>query len=187
MLSDPVILSRNRQYGVTDLGAAITALRRGSQSILYICFGSRAKLPAFLPARVGAEGISSFFSQHTCNEYCRSRWSLPRNRTPYFQRQQGTSMAQWRPAAPTRGSRPAMTAAAAYGQQQPQQQQDYPYDDEDDDDDDYTSNDDMPEDYPDTPERGWPEEGRPEEDDYGHSDESHEPNGSEGSSDESDY
>ena len=79
--------------------------------------------------------------------------------------------------------------APAYGQQP--QPQDYPYDeddeDDDDDDDDYPNNDDMPEDYPDTPEHVWPEGGRPEEDYYGHSDESHEPNGSEGSTDESDY
>jgi hypothetical protein len=41
VLSDPVILSRTRQYGVTDLGPA---------------------------------GISSFFSQHSCNKYCRPHW-----------------------------------------------------------------------------------------------------------------
>ncbi|KAI8716902.1 Alpha-type protein kinase domain-containing protein [Fusarium sp. LHS14.1] len=42
VLSDPVILSRNRDYGVTDLSP---------------------------------EGISSFFSQHKCNNYCRPHWT----------------------------------------------------------------------------------------------------------------
>jgi hypothetical protein len=44
VLTDPVILSRTRLYGVTDLGA---------------------------------EGISSFFSRHICNEYCRGHWQKP--------------------------------------------------------------------------------------------------------------
>jgi hypothetical protein len=44
VLSDPVILSRNRDYGVTDLGS---------------------------------DGISSFFSQHSCNDYCRPDWTKP--------------------------------------------------------------------------------------------------------------
>lgn len=38
VLSDPIILSRTREYGVTDLGP---------------------------------EGISSLFSQHYCNGFCR--------------------------------------------------------------------------------------------------------------------
>ncbi|KAM7189330.1 Protein kinase-like domain containing protein [Rhypophila sp. PSN 637] len=44
VLSDPVILSRNREYGVTDLGL---------------------------------DGISTFFSQHRCNRFCRSHWTAP--------------------------------------------------------------------------------------------------------------
>ncbi len=40
VLSDPVILSRTGDYGVTDLGR---------------------------------DGISSFFSQHDCNQYCRPK------------------------------------------------------------------------------------------------------------------
>ena len=44
ILTDPVILSRNKMYGVTDLGL---------------------------------EGISSFFSNHVCNEFCKDSWSKP--------------------------------------------------------------------------------------------------------------
>ncbi|KAH7145564.1 kinase-like domain-containing protein [Dactylonectria estremocensis] len=59
VLSDPVILSRNRDYGVTDLGS---------------------------------EGISSFFSQHCCNDYCRPHWTQPSNPYQYFQPVMGTTM-----------------------------------------------------------------------------------------------
>ncbi|KAK3998156.1 kinase-like domain-containing protein [Cladorrhinum sp. PSN332] len=59
VLSDPVILSRTREYGVTDLGP---------------------------------DGISSFFSHHTCNEYCRSSWTAPSNPQPFFRAVPGTSM-----------------------------------------------------------------------------------------------
>jgi hypothetical protein len=58
-LTDPVILSRNKQYGVTDLGP---------------------------------KGISSFFSNHTCNEYCKSNWSKPNDQGRYFAPSEGTSM-----------------------------------------------------------------------------------------------
>lgn len=74
VLSDPVILSRNRDYGVTDLGP---------------------------------KGISSFFSQHCCNNYCRSNWTQPMNPTQYFRPVAGTTM--MRHTIATRPSRPAGT------------------------------------------------------------------------------
>eukprot|EP00961_Rhodomonas_salina_P113891 1531860-Rhodomonas_salina.3 len=70
VLTDPVILSRNKEFGVTDLGP---------------------------------EGISSFFSRHTCNEFCKAQWSKPRDAVPYFPAQMGTSMVA------TQNSRPVMT------------------------------------------------------------------------------
>ncbi|KAK7746218.1 hypothetical protein SLS62_009434 [Diatrype stigma] len=74
VLSDPVILSRNSDYGVTDLGPA---------------------------------GISSFFSQHSCNRYCRSNWTQPINPLRYFRPVAGTAM--MRHSVATRDSRPAGT------------------------------------------------------------------------------
>lgn len=71
VLSDPVILSRRREYGVTDLGP---------------------------------DGISSFFSNHDCNEFCRPHWTLPANPVRYFRPVMGTTMI--RRDVPTRGSRP---------------------------------------------------------------------------------
>lgn len=59
VLTDPVILSRSKRFGVTDLGPM---------------------------------GISSFFSNHVCNEFCKSNWSMPSDRTRYYRAQQGTSM-----------------------------------------------------------------------------------------------
>jgi len=59
VLTDPVILSRLKSYGVTDLGQ---------------------------------QGISSFFSNHQCNEFCKANWSRPADQRRYFQPQQGTSM-----------------------------------------------------------------------------------------------
>ncbi|KAI2782707.1 kinase-like protein [Daldinia loculata] len=74
VLSDPVILSRNRDYGVTDLGP---------------------------------DGISSFFSQHRCNNYCRSNWTQPINPVQIFRPVPGTTM--MRRTVPTRRSRPMET------------------------------------------------------------------------------
>ncbi|KAL9476272.1 hypothetical protein ACSS6W_006113 [Trichoderma asperelloides] len=71
VLSDPAILSRNRDYGVTDLGP---------------------------------DGISSFFRQHTCNDYCRSGWIKPGHPTRRFNPVRGTTMI--RHAVPARNSRP---------------------------------------------------------------------------------
>jgi hypothetical protein len=58
-LTDPVILSRSKMYGLTDLGP---------------------------------QGISSFFSNHKCNEFCRADWSKPHDQRRYFHPQAGTSM-----------------------------------------------------------------------------------------------
>ncbi|KAL8404396.1 hypothetical protein RB594_009298 [Gaeumannomyces avenae] len=74
VLSDPVILSQTREYGVTDLGA---------------------------------EGISSFFSQHSCNSYCRPNWTQPANPRTYFDPVPGTTMI--RRSVPTAMSKPNRT------------------------------------------------------------------------------
>ncbi|KAF5009300.1 hypothetical protein FDECE_4470 [Fusarium decemcellulare] len=74
VLSDPVILSRNRDYGVTDLGP---------------------------------EGIDSFFSQHSCNDFCRSNWTQPANPVQHFRPAPGTTMI--RHSVPTADSRPRGT------------------------------------------------------------------------------
>jgi hypothetical protein len=74
VLSDPVILSRNGEYGVTDLGP---------------------------------DGISSFFSQHDCNSFCRPNWTKPANPVQHFRPVPGTTMI--RREVPTRHSRPQNT------------------------------------------------------------------------------
>ncbi|KAI5925859.1 kinase-like protein [Camillea tinctor] len=74
VLSDPVILSRNRDYGVTDLGS---------------------------------DGISSFFSQHCCNDFCRPNWTQPTNPVQIYRPVQGTTMI--RRNVPTQYSRPYRT------------------------------------------------------------------------------
>ncbi|OAT04306.1 hypothetical protein BDBG_00885 [Blastomyces gilchristii SLH14081] len=51
VLSDPVILAWNQEYGVTNLGS---------------------------------DGISSFFSQHKCNNYCHPTWTQPARRVQHF-------------------------------------------------------------------------------------------------------
>ena len=60
VLTDPVILSRSKMYGVTDLGPT---------------------------------GISSFFSNHVCNEFCKQNWARPADQRRYHHPQMGTSMA----------------------------------------------------------------------------------------------
>ena len=75
VLTDPVILSQTKAYGVTDLGP---------------------------------HGISTFFSNHRCNEFCKAAWRRPADQRQYFRPQQGTSM--MRPQnVPTRRSRPMQT------------------------------------------------------------------------------
>lgn len=69
VITDPVVLSTRRIYGVTDLGP---------------------------------KGIEHFFSQHSCNEYCRSEWSAPRRQKRLMQIAKGTTMRS----VPTRHSRP---------------------------------------------------------------------------------
>ena len=36
--------------------------------------------------------MAAFFSQHTCNKYCKAEWSKPVERTTYYPVQEGTSM-----------------------------------------------------------------------------------------------
>ncbi|KAL3926101.1 MAG: hypothetical protein SGBAC_013600 [Bacillariaceae sp.] len=62
------------------------------------------------PTDLGTTGISSFFAYHRCNEYCRSSWSMPRERRATYNPTKGTTME----AIPTRQSRPAMTKGALY-------------------------------------------------------------------------
>ncbi|KAK4234535.1 kinase-like domain-containing protein [Achaetomium macrosporum] len=74
VLSDPVILSRNREYGVTDLGP---------------------------------DGISSFFSHHCCNNYCRPNWTAPANPVQYFRPTRSTTFISR--SVPTATSKPSRT------------------------------------------------------------------------------
>ena len=41
---------------------------------------------------LGPKGISTFFAEHTCNEYCKSTWQKPTDQSRYHLMQQGTSM-----------------------------------------------------------------------------------------------
>ena len=62
------------------------------------------------PTDLGSPGISSFFSNHTCNEFCRSNWRRPRDQQQYYRRSAGTTMEH----VPTRATRPQMTLGAMY-------------------------------------------------------------------------
>jgi len=44
------------------------------------------------PTDLGSLGISSFFSRHQCNEFCKSFWRKPGYTYPYFAEMEGTSM-----------------------------------------------------------------------------------------------
>lgn len=90
VLSDPVILSRNRTYGVTDLGP---------------------------------QGISSFFSTHTCNSFCRPHWTLPANRIQHFQPRMGTTML--RHTASDALSKPSRTLVLPTFQEEDEEDDDY--------------------------------------------------------------
>ena len=44
------------------------------------------------PTDLGAAGISSFFSSHKCNKFCRSSWQKPRDQNRYHNPTKGTTM-----------------------------------------------------------------------------------------------
>ena len=46
----------------------------------------------FGPGDFGPEGISTFFSQHKCNKFCKKYWRVPDDRTKYMEPRIGTSM-----------------------------------------------------------------------------------------------
>mmetsp|Transcript_4180 Transcript_4180/g.4588 ORF Transcript_4180/g.4588 Transcript_4180/m.4588 type:complete len:350 (-) Transcript_4180:158-1207(-) len=60
----------------------------------------------FGPTDLGSRGISTFFGNHVCNEFCRREWQKPRDQNRYHNSTAGTTMEHH---APTRGSRPNMT------------------------------------------------------------------------------
>lgn len=63
------------------------------------------------PTDLGPTGISSFFSYHKCNEYCRSSWIMPRNhRGAVYKPTAGTTMEL----VPTVHSRPGMTLIGGF-------------------------------------------------------------------------
>lgn len=48
----------------------------------------------FGPADLGRDGISNFFANHVCNEFCGRRgWLLPRNAARLYAAREGTLMA----------------------------------------------------------------------------------------------
>lgn len=57
------------------------------------------------PTDLGPAGISTFFSRHVCNQFCRAGWTRPRSTVAHFPAVQGTSMV----AVPTRNSRTPMS------------------------------------------------------------------------------
>lgn len=56
---------------------------------------------------LGRDGISSFFSQHNCNQFCRPNWTKPTNPRRHFNPVPGTTMV--RRTVPTAASRPSNT------------------------------------------------------------------------------
>lgn len=50
----------------------------------------------FGPTDLGSEGIENFFHWHTCNEYCRKNWQVPKKARYYHQPRLGTSMTDGR-------------------------------------------------------------------------------------------
>ena len=77
VLTDPVVSSRSKSYGATDLGPA---------------------------------GISTFFSQHRCNEFCRKEWQRPADQKRYLPVRRGSSMMSSLEHVQTQLSRAALSA-----------------------------------------------------------------------------
>lgn len=63
----------------------------------------------FGPTDLGPHGISTFFGNHVCNEFCRGEWRKPRDQNRYHRSTAGTTMEHH---VPTRRSRPKMTLGA---------------------------------------------------------------------------
>lgn len=76
-----------RQYLLCDLQGG-----EGSDALVLTdpCIISETK--EFGVTDLGTKGISSFFSNHKCNEFCLKEWVVPFDRKRYFQPKKGTSM-----------------------------------------------------------------------------------------------
>lgn len=44
------------------------------------------------PTDLGKKGISTFFSRHVCNEFCRAGWLRPQDQNVYYKRRRGSTM-----------------------------------------------------------------------------------------------
>jgi Alpha-kinase family len=69
------------QGGIDDFGAILT------DPVIASTTAGR-----YGPADLGMRGISTFFSQHVCNEYCRDHWIRPVDQKVYIPVTSGTSM-----------------------------------------------------------------------------------------------
>ena len=66
------------------------------------------------PTDLGPNGISSFFANHTCNEFCRGSWRRPSNPRRIYRPTAGTTMESVPRRVPTIHDRPFMTAIQEY-------------------------------------------------------------------------
>lgn len=78
----------NRNYLLCDVQGGIY-----SNSVVLTDPAILSQTKEFGVTDLGPHGISSFFSQHRCNKFCKSHWLKPTDRMQYFQPQPGTSMA----------------------------------------------------------------------------------------------
>ena len=72
---------------------------------------------------LGPGGISSFFGQHECNNFCRSEWQTPKDCRLVYRPTKGTSMENAH--APTRASRPRMSACREEEEEEEESSDDY--------------------------------------------------------------
>jgi Alpha-kinase family len=79
--------SSNGEYLLCDIQGGI-----GANTVVLTDPAISSRKKEFGVTDNGPKGISSFFSNHRCNEFCRGNWWVPQDRAQYFNPQEGTSM-----------------------------------------------------------------------------------------------
>ncbi|OAJ37841.1 hypothetical protein BDEG_21817 [Batrachochytrium dendrobatidis JEL423] len=82
-------------YHVTDCQLLLCDLQGGIQNNGFIITDPvvMSRTQEYGPTDFGPKGISTFFSRHNCNKFCKKEWKVPQDKKAYYNVQMGSAMA----------------------------------------------------------------------------------------------